>query len=94
MVTEQIFAKAGIIPRIKQVSRNLSTLDALAQADYATVILPEKQISAALKDREYFLIDERYGAPFSFRVALLQGSYVSLAAQKMLLFLREEFNLT
>lgn len=94
MVTEQIFAKAGIIPRIKQVSRNLSTLDALAQADYATVILPEKQISVALKDREYFLIGERYGAPFSFRVALLQGSYVSLAAQKMLQFLREEFNLT
>lgn len=94
MVTEQIFAKAGIIPQIKQVSRNLSTLDALAQADYATVILPEKQISAALRDREYFLIDERYGAPFGFWVATLQGSYVSLAAQKMLVFLRKEFNLT
>lgn len=94
MVTEQIFAKAGIIPRVKQVSRNLSTLDALAQADYATVILPEKQISAALKEREYFLIDERYGVPFGFFAALLQGSYVSLATQKMLLFLREEFNLT
>lgn len=94
MVTEQILARAGIIPRIKQVSRNLSTLDALAQADYATVILPEKQISAALKEREYFFIDERYSVPFGFWVALLQGSYVSLAAQKMLHFLREEFNLT
>ncbi len=47
MATEQIFAKAGIIPQVRQVSRNLSTLDALAQVDYATVILPERQISAA-----------------------------------------------
>ena len=46
MATEQIFAKAGIIPQVRQVSRNLSTLDALAQVDYATVILPERQISA------------------------------------------------
>ena len=94
MATEQIFAKAGIIPQVRQVSRNLSTLDALAQVDYATVILPERQISAALREREYFLIEDEYSVPFGFWAALMQGNYVPLAARRVIEFLKEEFNLT
>ena len=94
MATEQIFAKAGIIPQVRQVSRNLSTLDAQAQVDYATVILPERQISAALREREYFLIEDEYSVPFGFWAALMQGNYVPLAARRVIEFLKEEFNLT
>ena len=72
----QIFAKAGIIPQVRQVSRNLSTLDALAQVDYATVVTGARRISAALREREYFLIEDEYSVPFGFWAALMQGNYV------------------
>lgn len=63
MVCEQIFQKAGLSPIIKQVSRNISTLDALAQVDYATTIIPSKQISLENARRGFYKIDPRYSVP-------------------------------
>jgi len=72
MVCEQIFDKMGFHPPIKQVSRNLSTLDALAQVDYGTVLLPSKQLSDALRRRGVYKIDPAYSVPYTFNVAVLK----------------------
>lgn len=84
MVCEQIFQKAGLSPIIKQVSRNISTLDALAQVDYATTIIPSKQISSENARRGYYKIDPLYSVPYSFCVATLKDSYLSVASRKLL----------
>lgn len=84
MICEQIFRKAGINPVIRQVSRNLSTLDALAQVDYATTLIPSKQISAGLFQKGYYRIDPQFNVPYAFYVATLEGAYLSQAALKLL----------
>lgn len=89
MVSEQIFQKAGINPVIKQISRNLSTLDALAQVDYATAMIPSKQVSAELARRGYYKIDPMYSVPYLFCVATLKNTYLSLATRKLLEVLEE-----
>ena len=88
MVCDRIFHKAGIEPVIKQLSRNISTLDALAQVDYATTLLPSKQVSDGIRRRGYYRIDPEYSVPYSFDVATLSGTYLSAAAKKLLEFLR------
>ena len=86
MVCDQILANAGVVPVIKQVSRNLSTLDALAQVDYASTIMPEKRVSPALRMRGYYHLEPEIAVPYTFVVATLKDSYLSIAAQA----LREE----
>lgn len=88
MITEQIFTNAGFAPRYRQVSRNISTMDALAQIDYATVLIPEKQLSPALQKKGYFLLEEPYDVPFSFYVAVKRDGYTSKATLRLLDFLR------
>lgn len=89
MVCDQIFAKAGIIPHIKQTSRNLCTLDALAQVDYASTLIPSKQISDALRRRGVYYIDPSYNVPYSFCVVTLKDRYISKATQRLLCLLKE-----
>lgn len=89
MVCEQIFQKAGLSPVIKQLSRNISTLDALAQVDYATTIIPSKQVSEELGRRGYYKIDPMYSVPYSFCVATLKDTYISMASRKLLEVLDE-----
>ena len=88
MITEQIITNAGFAPRYRQVSRNISTMDALAQIDYATVLIPEKQLSPALQKKGYFLLEEPYDVPFSFYVAVKRDGYTSKATLRLLDFLR------
>lgn len=88
MIIEQIFAKAGFAPQIRQISRNISTMDALAQVDYATALLPEKQLSTALKGRGYYFLEEAYSVPYSFYVATKKEAYLSKATLKLLDFLK------
>lgn len=88
MITEQIFTNTGFAPRYRQVSRNISTMDALAQIDYATVLIPEKQLSPALQKKGYFLLEEPYDVPFSFYVAVKRDGYTSKATLRLLDFLR------
>lgn len=87
MVCDQLLANAGIVPQIRQTSRNLSTLDALAQVNYASTIMPEKQISQELKKRGYFFFLDEISIPYSFVVAVATDAYLSIAARYML----EEF---
>lgn len=89
MICEQIFRKAGICPIVKQVSRNISTLDALAQVDYATTLIPSKQISAGLVQKGHYKIDPRYSVPFAFYVATFREAYLSYAALKLLALLKD-----
>lgn len=89
MVCEQIFDKMGFHPPIKQVSRNLSTLDALAQVDYGTVLLPSKQLSDALRRRGVYKIDPAYSVPYTFNVAVLKNAYLSSPTEKLVEFLKE-----
>lgn len=89
MVCEQIFQKAGLVPVIKQQSRNISTLDALSQVDYATTIIPAKQVSAQLSRRGYYKIDPLYSVPYSFCVATWKDTYLSMASRKLLEVLEE-----
>ena len=83
MVCDQLLANAGIVPKIRQISRNLSTLDALAQVDYASVIMPLKQISPELKRRGYFKIDEKVAVPYSFVVATMKDAYLPIAVRHL-----------
>ena len=89
MICEQIFEKMGFRPPIKQVSRNLSTLDALAQVDYGTVLLPSKQLSDALRRRGVYKIDPAYSVPYTFNVAVLKNAYLSSPAEKLVEFLKK-----
>lgn len=84
MICDQIFAKADILPVIKQTPHYLVTLDALAQVDYGTTIMPSKQISEALRRRGFYYFDKSISVPYSFCVATLEGQYTSNATQKML----------
>lgn len=88
MVCEQIFKKANITPEVKQLSKNIIALDALAQVDYATAIMPSKQLSEALRRRSWYYFDPEYNVPYSFCVATRKGAYISRAAQKLLDMLR------
>ncbi len=88
MAIEQIFSKAGFSPTINQVSRNISTMDALAQVNYSTALIPEKQMSSALKNRGYYLLEEEYSVPFSFQVATSKDMYHSKATLKLLDYLK------
>ena len=87
MVTDQILTNAGILPKIQQISRNLSTLDALAQVNYGTVIMPEKQLSRGLQGRTHFHIEENFAVPYAFVVATLKNAYLPIAVR----YMRQEF---
>ena len=67
----------------------LQQVDALAQADYATTIIPSKQASDALRRRGWYYFDPRYSVPYTFCVATLRHAYISMAAQKLLNLLYE-----
>lgn len=84
IVCDQVFLRAGISPMIKQTSKNLIALDALAQVDYATVLLPRKQLSAELQRRSYFYIAPEYAAYYPFYVVTCKNIYQSLATQRLL----------
>lgn len=88
MICNQIFKAAGVTPELCQISRNLSTLEALARVDFASTIMPEKQIKLKeeLKQRGsmkygYYYIDEKYDIPYAFVVSVLSGSYRSKATK-------------
>lgn len=89
IICEQIFSRAGITPIIKQTSKNLSTLDALAQVNYGTVILPSKQVSEALKRRGVYRIDPAFSIPYTFDAATVKNAYLPAAAGKLLELLKE-----
>lgn len=89
MITEQIFQRAGIIPLIKQQARSMNTLDALAQVNYGTVLLPSKQISSDLKRRGYYKIDPLYNVPYTFDVVTRHGTYLPAPVLKLIDFLHE-----
>lgn len=86
MICDAIFKAAGVTPKLCQISRNLSTLEALVRVDYASTIMPEKQIKlkAELRQRGqmeygYYLIDDRYHIPYVFVASVPEGSYLSKA---------------
>ncbi|MGN0839051.1 MAG: LysR substrate-binding domain-containing protein [Pyramidobacter sp.] len=89
MICDQIFKKAQITPHIRQVCSNINTAEALVQIDYGTAILPLKQLSFNLQQRGYYKIDTQFSVPYTFDVAVLKGSYISRAAQKLLNILHE-----
>lgn len=89
LICDQIFAKAGIIPVVKQITNHLSTLDALGQVDYATVILPWKQVSEPLKRKGCFRIDPEFSVPYTFHVAVAADRYLSKPAERLFHFLEE-----
>ena len=90
MICDRMLAHADVTAQIKQVSRNLSTLDALAQVDYASTFLPEKQISPALRSRGFYYMPPRYSVPYTFVVATLKDGYLSTAVKKLCQALREK----
>ena len=87
MVCDQIFANAGIVPKVRQVCRNIITLNALAEVDYASTLIPRKQLSRELQDRDIFHIDESVAVPYPFVVATAKDTYLSIAVRH----LRDEF---
>lgn len=87
MVCDQIFANAGIVPKIQQICRNIITLNALAEVDYASVLIPRKQLSREMQTRDCFRIDESVAVPYPFVVATAKDAYHPIAVRH----LREEF---
>lgn len=84
MICDQIFEKANITPVVKQTAKNIATLNALALVDYATVVLPEKQLSADLENRSYYF-EDTYNVPYSFMVCIPpKNAYISKPCQKLL----------
>lgn len=87
MVCDQIFANAGIVPKVQQVCRNIITLNALAEVDYASTLIPRKQLSRELQSRDVFRIDENIAVPYPFVVATAKDTYLPIAVRN----LRDEF---
>lgn len=87
MVCDQIFANAGIVPKVRQTCRNIITLNALAEVDYASTLIPRKQLSQELQNRDIFHIDESVAVPYPFVVATSKDAYLSIAVRN----LRDEF---
>lgn len=79
-----IFEKAGIVPQVRQEVQHIGTLDALTLVDYASALLPEKQLTEDIKRRGYFLIDEAYDPSYSFVVCTLKDAYLSQASRNLL----------
>lgn len=90
MVCDRILAGAGVVPQIKQISRNLSTLDALVQVDYASTLMPEKQLSAALRQRGYCYLPPKLSVPYTFVVATLKEGYLPIAAKALMAELKKK----
>lgn len=88
-ISEEIFEKVGLSPYICQETKSLNTADALAQVNYATALLPSKQVSEKLRRRGIYKIDPKYDVPYSFCVATKKDVYLSTAARKLLEFLKE-----
>ena len=89
-ISDGIFERAGFLPKIKQISNHLITLDTLAQVDYGTVLLPAKQISEPLKRRGYYRLDQRFRPWYPFLVAYRKAAYQSAAVKKLLEVLEEK----
>lgn len=89
MISEEIFKKADLRPQIRQVTKSINTVDALAQVNYATALIPSKQVSEKLKRRGCYKIDPAYNVPYSFYAATRKDAYLSTAAKKLLEFLQE-----
>lgn len=85
----QIFEKAGIVPQVRQEVQHIGTLDALTLVDYASTLLPEKQLTEDIKRRGYFLIDEKYSVSYAFVVCTLKDAYLSKASRQLLDRLQE-----
>lgn len=90
MVIDAIFAAAGIVPRVLQITKNLSTMDALAQVDYVSAIMPYKQVSHTLKSRGVYKLDPSLPIAYSFMAATLRDAYLSIPVRHMLTVLREK----
>ncbi|CDZ75182.1 LysR substrate binding domain [Peptoniphilus sp. ING2-D1G] len=88
LILDKIFDNAKITPKVKQITKNLSTLNTLSLIDYSTVMLPEKQISILSNTKEYYYIDEKYNTPYSFFVATLSDNNLSPSTQKLKAFLK------
>ena len=86
-VCNQIFANAGIVPKVSQICRSIVTLNALAEVDYTSILSPRKQLSPALLERGYYRIDEALSVPYTFVVATVKDAYQSIAVRH----LKEEF---
>ena len=89
MVMDEIFKKANLKPNIIQVTKSINTMDALAQVNYATALIPSKQVSEKLRRRGCYKIDPAYNVPYAFYVATRKDAYLSIAARKLLEFLLE-----
>ena len=87
MVCDQIFANAGIVPKVQQVCRSIITLNALAEVDYASVLVPRKQLSRETQSRDFFRIDESIAVPYTFVVATTKDTYLPIAVRNLV----EEF---
>lgn len=83
-VVDTILAKGGIKPVIIQISKNICAVDALACMNYASTIIPEKQISDTARRRGAYHIAPEYDVPYTFNVVWAKNGYVS-GAMKLVL---------
>ena len=88
-VCDQIFQKAGIDPVVRLSCRYINTINALAQVDYSSTMLPSKLVSETLRRRGVFAIERQYSVPYPLLVAVRRNAVISAAAQRLLDLLRE-----
>ena len=88
-VCDQIFQKAGIDPVVRLSCQYINTINALAQVDYGSTMLPSKLVSETLRRRGVFAIERQYSVPYPLLVAVRRNAVISAAAQRLLDLLRE-----
>ncbi len=84
MVCDQIFEKAGIVPKVKLATKRLNVLDAMARVGFTSTIMPYKQLSAELKDHRHYFIDPEYSVPYSFVAAVRKNAYIPRVVQRLI----------
>lgn len=93
MACDRIFQNARISPLIAQTTDYLSACAALAEIDYATTILPKKQLSQNLKKKGFYYIDPTYSPEYPFYIVVSNTTYRNKATQRLidlLLSIRED----
>lgn len=92
-VTELIFHKANINPKIAFTTKSFETARRLVSQGLGITFIPKRYIDIfpSIYLQNYFYIDEQYSPYWNLCIAILNDAYISIAAKEFIKIVKEEF---
>lgn len=84
MTCDRILQNAGISPVILQTTDFLAACATIAEIDYATTILPEKQLPLSLREKGFYYIAPEYSPEYPLYVVVSNTTYLNNATRRLL----------